>query len=256
MDSVDPATAQASQIYGAALRKLAPLDEKEASVFLREAALPAEESREKLLGFLVHEIRNPLATSIWAVEMLARKPQGEARSDRLAQLAARSVRRLRMLLEDLFSLERVPAHPQEGESDLRETLERAIAPHDIEPSGVHATVEGPIGIRVPVEASLLEKLLHACVRRLKHAGVEGPLSVRLSRGATSATASMRREGVTVEEVDPPLLTTGGSEGGGTTFALLVARAIAQRISALLTISAIPDGVELLLEIPLGPAAQH
>jgi hypothetical protein len=161
-----------------------------------------------------------------------------------------------MLLEDLFSLERVPEHPPEGESDLRETVERAIAPHDIEPGGVHASLEGPHGIRVPVETALLEKLLHACARRLKHAGVEGPLSIRLSRDADNARVSMYREGVTAEEVDPPLLTTGGSEGSGTTFALLVARAIAQRIGAALTVLPIADGTELRIEFPLHPAAPH
>ena len=210
----------------------------------------ADESRERLLSFMVHEIRNPLASALWATEMLARKPMGEPRSDRLAQLSARSVRRLRTLLEDLFALERVPARPKSGCTDLRQAIDRALSPHDLEPEGIPATVDAPPGMVVDLDPALLDRLLHSCLRRLRHAAADGPLAVQLIRAEPMAVLSLFREGLTVADVDPPPLTTGGSEGAGTTFALLVARAFARRLGVALRVEPTATGVAIRLGFPL------
>ena len=232
------------------LEKLTVPNDIGTNAFLSAAIAPADESRERLLSYMVHEIRNPLASALWAAEMLARKPLGESRNDRLAQLAARSVRRLRMLLEDLFALERVPALPTPGRTDLRQAIERALAPHDLDPGGIPAHVEAASGVLVNLDPTLLDRLLHACLRRLRLGPEAGPVEITLVEEPSMAVLSLCGRGLSVDAVDPPLLTPGGSEGGGTTFALLVARALAQRLGVALWVEPTGTGVAVRLGFPL------
>lgn len=228
------------------------LPDMSADAFLERAAVPANELREALLSFLVHEIRNPLASMLWSVEMLARKPSGDARSDRLAQLALRSARRLRALLEDMFALERLPARVAPGRVDLREAVIRALSPHDLEPEGITAELgEAPEGLIVPLDPTVFDRLLHACLRRAVRAGEGGPIHVEAVDEGSTAVVTIVRDGATSNDLDPPVLSPGGSEGAGTTFALYVARFAAQRLGVELWTEDLPDGgARIGLRIPL------
>jgi len=240
-----------------ALERLAAPSDMGGSAFLTEATVPAEEARQRLLSFMVHEIRNPLASALWSAEMLARQKLADPRHDRLAQLAARSVRRLRGLLEDLFTLERLPVEASPGHCDLRASVEKAVAPHDIEPGGINATITGPAGIDVGIEPSVVDKLLRASVRRAAHVKEDGPLEIHLEEDAGSALMTIERRGVSLADLDPPPLTTGGSEGGATTFALMVVRVAAQRLGLAFWVEPFDDGVRMCLRFPLKHhAAEH
>lgn len=197
--------------------------------FLARAVVPAGTLRERLLSFAVHEIRNPLASALWAAEMLARRPLGDSRNDRLAQLGARSLQRLRGLIEDLFALERLPPTLPDGTSDLRQAAERALGPHDLEPTGVTATLDGPPGILVPVHPLYADKLLHALFRRFARAGEGGgSISVTVREEHSGGVLEVFRADSPESVVDPPMLAPGGSEGAGTTFTMLFVRALALR----------------------------
>ncbi len=222
--------------------------------FLRVAAPPPDELRERLLSFMVHEIRNPLATALWSAEMLARQATGDARRDRLAGLAVRSVRRLRVLLEDLFALERLGTSPAAGPGvRLSQALDRALAPHDLEPAGIPVHREPALeDTLVPLDPLLLDRLLSACLRRALHAGEGGEVRLRVEPTAGAALVHIVRLGASVRDLDPPLLTPGGGEGDGTTFTLLVARVAALRLGVPLSVEATDDGVDLRVELPALP----
>ncbi len=217
---------------------------------IERATVPAGELRERLLSFLVHEVRNPLASALWSAEMLARRSLNEPRADRLSHLAVRSVRRLRALLEDLFALERLPEVLPRGVTSLGAALARAVGPHDLEPRGIEARVEVAEEVRVPLDPVLLDRMLHACARRAARVGQGGPLLLTAERAGGQIKVALFREGVTRAQVDPAPLTPGGSDGEGTTFALLVARAIAQRLGVALSVGERAGGVAIELLLPV------
>lgn len=224
-----------------------------AGAFLERVVVPPSELREQLLSFISHEIRNPLASALWSVEMLARKPGTDARAERLSNLALRSTRRLRSLLEDFFALERVPASPPPGRTDLLAALERARSAHDLEPDGLELGLEGPEGLVVPLDPTVLDRLLHSCLRRAVHAGEGGEVQVTVEPvGDEAVQVRIVRRDTPVEVLDPPLLSPGGSEGGGTTFTLYVARVAAQRLGVALHSYA--QGPDAVLHLVLPRAA--
>ncbi len=218
--------------------------------FLTQALGPASESAERLLSFMVHEIRNPLASALWSAEMLARHPTGDQRRDRLAVLAVRSVRRLRVLLEDLFALERLPAQVVPGEVSLLRAVERATSPHDLEPDGIEL-LRPPIPetLVVALEPLILDRLLHACLRRAMHVEGLGPLRMELDIRDQSVELRIVRPGVLPEVMDPPLLSSLGSEGEGTAFTMMLARALAIRIQIPFHVAPSGEGAAIVLELP-------
>lgn len=243
--------AQASeQSTSEKLAGLKPPEDVGASAFLVDATVPAEEARQRLLSFMVHEIRNPLASALWSAEMLARQPMADARQSRMAQLSARSVRRLRALLEDLFALERLPTAPAPGFCDLRVAVEKALGPHELEPNGLAATIDGPSGIDIGLDPIPVDRLLHSTLRRAIHAGEGGSVSITIREEPDAALVSVKREGATPEEVDPPVLSPGGSEGAGTTFALMLARVAAHRLGVALWVQPEGDGTMIRIRFPL------
>ncbi len=94
---------------------------------------PDETPRASYLGFLAHEVRNPLATALWSAELLARiseEERGGARGVKLSGMCLRSLQRMRLLLEDHFLVERLaagglPARPEA--LDLSQLLDEIAA---------------------------------------------------------------------------------------------------------------------------------
>src|SRR5512138_781972 len=68
------------------------------------------ERRRAFLGFVAHEVRNPLSTALWSAELLARitpEERGGARGEKLSAMCLRSISRVRQLVEDHFLCERL-----------------------------------------------------------------------------------------------------------------------------------------------------
>ena len=64
---------------------------------------PDLEEKASHLAFVAHEIRNPLSTALWSVELLARmtpEERGGARGEKLSRMSLRALSRLRRLVED------------------------------------------------------------------------------------------------------------------------------------------------------------
>ena len=73
-------------------------------------AVDANERRSGYLGFVAHEVRNPLSTALWTAELLTRmspEERGGARGDKLSAMCLRSLSRVRQIVEDHFLCERL-----------------------------------------------------------------------------------------------------------------------------------------------------
>lgn len=66
--------------------------------------------RGKYLGFVAHEIKNPLATALWSCDLLKRMgPEDRAgdRAEKMLDVSLRALRRMRRLIDDFFTIERL-----------------------------------------------------------------------------------------------------------------------------------------------------
>lgn len=72
--------------------------------------------RGKYLGFVAHEIKNPLATALWSADLLKRMEgpdrSGE-RAEKMIDVSLRALRRMRRLIDDFFTIERLLEHGYE-----------------------------------------------------------------------------------------------------------------------------------------------
>jgi hypothetical protein len=122
--------------------------------------------RSGYLGFVAHEVRNPLSTALWSAELLARMPPGERggpRGEKLTAMCLRSLGRVRQLVEDHFMCERLdvaglPVRPEAV--DVREVLE-AIAIRRQATAAPPAMQVEPVSI--DGDRALLERALDALV---------------------------------------------------------------------------------------------
>lgn len=70
----------------------------------------ARERKAGVLGFVAHEVRNPLSTALWTAELLARmspEDRGGARGEKLTAMSLRALARVRQTIEDHFLMERL-----------------------------------------------------------------------------------------------------------------------------------------------------
>lgn len=85
--------------------------------------------RGKYLAFVAHEIKNPLATVLWSADLLKRMQgaeRGSERGEKMIDVSLRALRRMRRLVDDFFTIERLG----EGGYELRHekvTLRELVA---------------------------------------------------------------------------------------------------------------------------------
>src|ERR1700730_17695951 len=72
--------------------------------------MPPPGKRGKYLGFVAHEIKNPLATALWSCDLLKRMDaadRGSERAQKMIDVSLRALRRMRRLVDDFFTIERL-----------------------------------------------------------------------------------------------------------------------------------------------------
>src|SRR5438552_279934 len=72
--------------------------------------MPPPGKRGKYLGFVAHEIKNPLATALWSCDLLKRMDaadRGGERAEKMIDVSLRALRRMRRLIDDFFTIERL-----------------------------------------------------------------------------------------------------------------------------------------------------
>src|SRR3954465_15929239 len=88
--------------------------------------------RAKYLGFVAHEIKNPLSTALWSADLLKRLEPADRsgpRAEKMMDASLRALRRMRRLVDDFFTIERLDQKVLEVRKEpvaLRATIEAAI----------------------------------------------------------------------------------------------------------------------------------
>lgn len=214
----------------------------------RDGMTDANERRSGYLGFVAHEVRNPLSTALWTAELLTRmspEERGGARGDKLSAMCLRSLSRVRQLVEDHFLCERldvagipVRAEPLLLGEIIDGLLERRA------PDAPPVSVQLDDGLSVASDRSLLERAIDAL---LAVAGADG--------------SPVRLVGRTIANPDQVALAFSGhppassvlddprkgspSDPKGRALALPVARRVAAALQGTLAVS----GEEYVLTLP-------
>jgi signal transduction histidine kinase len=210
------------------------------------SSAPDEETRGGFLGFVAHEMRNPLSTALWSAELLARLPQEEragARGEKLAGMCLRALQRLRFLVEDHFLAERldvagIPLRPEAV--PLREALEAARGKLQLAPA-----VSGDEEVAVLADRNLLERALEGLIAVA--ASGEAPVRVGIQVADGRAVIDVRGARPPPDALAPPNKGTQSSPTGRA-LALHMSARVAKALGGSLHIS--PDGEGYLFGLQL------
>jgi len=218
------------------------------------AEAPAQAVRERrasYLGFVAHEVRNPLSTALWSAELLARMAPEErsgARGEKLVAMCLRSVGRVRRLVEDHFLAERLDAGglPLRPEPlALAELVEAAVARG---PAGAGVETELEAGLAVRADRMLCERTLECLFAA---AGASGaPVRVRGRREGARAAIRVKGDPPRQGALEDPQRGS-PSDARGRSLALPAARRAAAAAGGALSV----EGDEYALVLPLdeGPS---
>jgi K+-sensing histidine kinase KdpD len=207
-------------------------------------------ARGGFLGFVAHEMRNPLATALWSAELLVRlapDERGGARGDKLAGMALRALQRLRCLVEDHFLAERldVAGLPLRVEDvGIREVLEVI----DKRKGGFDLSYEVEDGLVARADRGLLERATEGIVAYAGRSKV--PVQVAGSGQDDRVLVHVRGAPPEADALVPPHKGT-ASDPTGRALALHMAQKVARALGGSL---AIADG-GYLLTVPRGGAAR-
>ncbi|MFI5897432.1 sensor histidine kinase [Actinoplanes sp. NPDC051513] len=127
---------------------------REEELLARLRALDA--AKTDFMATVSHELRTPLTSISGYVELLRDAEPGGLTDaqERMLEVIARNVRRLRELIEDILTLSRIESggfRSEPGEVDLAQVIDRALT--EIGPAaakasvGLHAEVRGPLPLR-------------------------------------------------------------------------------------------------------------
>jgi K+-sensing histidine kinase KdpD len=206
--------------------------------------LPGGGDRAGHLGYVAHEIRNPLSTALWTAELLVRlsaAERGGARGEKLAGICLRSVSRVRLLVEDHLLCERLDAggYPVRLEQVPIDELLAAARGRSAE-GGALLTLPSESGLLALADRALLDRALDGL---LAVASADGA-AVRVEVKGQGGWVEVRVSGAALGSVeDPPK----GAPSDQTGRAL--APSTARRIAAALGGSLSVAGEGYLLAFP-------
>jgi two-component system sensor histidine kinase KdpD len=208
------------------------------------------ERRGGHLGFVAHEIRNPLSTALWSAELLTRmtpEERGSARGEKLSAMCLRSIARVRHLVEDHFLCERLDAGGitlRREAVPLKEAVDAAVARRGPDQGQVTVALDG--GLTVSVDRTLLERALEALVAV---AGRDGtPVRVSASAEEETVTLVLAGAAAAADSLHDPVKGS-PSDPKGRALALPLARRVADALGGALTAT----GGGYLLSLPRGEA---
>jgi len=201
--------------------------------------------RGSFLGFVAHEVRNPLSTALWSAELLARLPAEERsgpRGEKLAGMCLRALKRLRILVEDHFLAERLDASGLPIRCDavpVREVIGASQA--KVESAGLSIEVEE--GFTIFTDGGLFERAIDGLIAVAGRGDV--PVHLHAAREGDSVVVRVRGCPPEPGALDLPHKGT-ASDPTGRGLALHMVQRVARALGGSLSTS--PH--EYLLSLPL------
>ena len=205
-----------------------------------------DDRRAGYLGFVAHEVRNPLSTALWSAELLVRmaaEERGGARGEKLTAMCLRSLGRVRQLVEDHFLCERLDAGGLPVRPELvpvREVLDEVSGRRPPDASPLELDVDR--SLVTSADRPLLERLLDALVAA---SGRDGA-AVRVSGRADGDSLRLAFAGAPPAPdalADPRKGSPGDQKGRA------LALPLARRVAAALGGTVAVDGAEFALTLP-------
>jgi PAS domain S-box-containing protein len=173
----------------------------------RLAAERASEAKDEFMAMLGHELRNPLAPIVSALQLL--KLRGDVRSMRELQIIERQVGQMTRLVDDLLDVSRIASGkivPRKASIDLRDPLAKAVemAIPSMEQKRQHFRVDVPPA-PLPVhadDARLVQVFANLLNNACRYTPVGGHIAVTVGRSGASITVEVKDDGI---GIDPVLL---------------------------------------------------
>ena len=205
--------------------------------------------RGSFLGFVAHEIRNPLSTALWSAELLVRlstEDRAGPRGEKLAGMCLRSLQRLRLLVEDHFLADRLGAGgmPLRAESVALGDLLGAVA-SKVGLADVSLDVEDHLSAWV--DRGLAERALEGLLAVAGRGKV--PVHVAGSRNGDRAELRVRGAPPAPDALEPPQKGT-PSDSTGRALSLHMAVNVARALGGSLATA----GDAYLLSLPSAPGS--
>lgn len=215
---------------------------------LRPNPTPAEpraepEEKASQLAFVAHEIRNPLSTALWSVELLARmtaEERGGPRGEKLSRMSLRALTRLRRLVEDHLLTARLDAGgiPLEIEEvPARELFPGATA---IGASSLELELES--GLSVVADPSLARRIVEGVLLAAARGGADVRVT-GLRKGKLARFCVHGAPAIPGDLADPRRGDAGDTRGAA------LALPVARRACALLGGAIRPEDGAWILELP-------
>jgi signal transduction histidine kinase len=161
--------------------------------------------RGKYLGFVAHEIKNPLATALWSCDLLKRMEGADRtgeRGEKMIDVSLRALRRMRRLIDDFFTIERLLESGYELKRErlvLKELVDhalRTLAEKDgIATAGWATELDG---VEVQGDPEMLRRAVRAALEYMARASPKP----RLSLAAREQTLLVRAEAAPVPVLPP------------------------------------------------------
>jgi signal transduction histidine kinase len=198
-----------------------------------ESAQPGaapDDRRGSHLGFVAHEIRNPLSTALWTAELLGRMEaaeRGGARGEKLAAMCLRSLQRVRYLVEDHLLTERLDAGTYPIRAEVVSLVDAVVAAE-----GRRAPGDQPIELALAPEFAVLadRTLLGRLLDTLLDAASQGASTVKVAGSANDGEVVLSVRGALAESraLEDPMKGA-ASDTRGRALALPTARRVAARM---------------------------
>lgn len=149
--------------------------------------------RGRYLGFVAHEIKNPLATALWSCDLLKRMDaaeRGSERGEKMIDVSLRALRRMRRLIDDYFTIERLLENGYELKSErlpLRDLVDAALQglseKDGLETTGWSVDVSP---VEVQGDGDMLRRGLRAALEHMARASRNPRLSISSGAGPRAA----------------------------------------------------------------------
>ena len=163
--------------------------------------MPGAGNRGKYLGFVAHEIKNPLATALWSCDLLKRMgPEDRAgeRAEKMIDVSLRALRRMRRLIDDFFTLERLQEHGYDLKREkvtLRDLLGPAMTVLE-EKDGVATSgwvVEGADGVATLGDPDMLRRAVRLCLEHMARPSRKPHLAMSVRQDGVACSLDIRSE---------------------------------------------------------------